>query len=668
MSATENLQEMTDEVIILSQLVLNKEFRKKILHQLDLNWFTNSAEKRFVRYLQGVDDDTICYATVKNASDNSHRTEEEKVHYNLIFNEINRGDVLPTDHLLKRSNTVFKQMAVTSALYKAISAIEGDGDVTIEQLPELFKESVSISFESKTPMNYFSKESYEARYEMYQSREAKIPFKLKTYNIITNDGVERKALHTFVASPNVGKSSWLISLGADYVELGYNVLYVTCEMSERQIGIRFDSRFMQEETNDIPNLSKDEYMGAMENLASKIKGQLLVKEYPTNELTSAKLESLVDDIKAEHGYVPDVVIVDYIGICSSYHKIDRNNLGIYYTKVAEEFRATAMKMNFALWTAQQMTTDALDATDPTLKHIGYGQGIAKTSDMIWFGIRTEETDERQELMIKQVKTRYHKERTRRFNIGFDISYMTMKDSDNSGLEEEIAEKEKSISHSKLSTLFANGRLKSPVHKTKKESVNDKPKTAQEMLGVTAKPTPTFTDEEISNINDNDEKNIIENTSVSELETVQNLDEINTNNDTNNVENEILEESLDEINIIVNTAFNKDFEKVKPIEKSDRQLHDEVMERCIRFSQATRTNIIGKEVPKYKSVFGKDPLDVMRIKFPEEYEKFYGNKNNVVPKEIDNDPSNVPILDDDIDLPPIINVDDDIQEPLDDDYD
>lgn len=668
MSANEQLQEMTDEVIILSQLVLNKEFRKKILHQLDLNWFTNSAEKRYVRYLQGVDDSTICYATVKNACDNSHKTEEEKNHFNLIFNEINRGDVLPTDHLLKRADVTFKQMAVTSALYKAISAIEGDGDVTIEQLPELFKESVSISFESKTPMNYFSKESYEARYEMYQSKEAKIPFKLKTYNIVTNDGIERKALHTFVASPNVGKSSWLISLGADYVELGYNVLYVTCEMSERQIGIRFDSRFMQEETNDIPNLSKEEYMCTMENLASKIKGQLLIKEYPTNELTSAKLESLIDDIKSEHGYVPDVVIVDYIGICSSYHKIDRNNLGTYYTKVAEEFRATAMKMNFALWTAQQMTTDALDATDPTLKHIGYGQGIAKTSDMIWFGIRTEETDERQELMIKQVKTRYHKERTRRFNIGFDIAYMTMKDSTNSGLEDEIEEKERTQYHSKIGNLLGSNRFKNPK---KDEKSSEQSKTVQERLGVEPKPQPTFVDELETNdiVSDDVVTEIVQETIIESKDESINI--INTSDD----EKKDLE-NIDEYDELLSTAFNKDFENIRIEKQSDRQKHDELIQRCERMSKMTTTNILGKEVPKYKSAYGKTPVEVMKLLFPRDYNYFYGEKNlNPVTDSVDyvppkrNDVETVPISENDIVLPDIVKVDDEIDyTEYDNDYD
>ena len=150
-------------------------------------------------------------------------------------------------------------------------------------------------------------------------------------------------------------------------------------------------------------------------------------------LTSQKLEVLIDELYTKTGFYPDAVFIDYLGICSSYMLKDRGNIGTYYTKVAEEFRSTAQKKNVAIWTAQQMVTDALDNTDPDIKHIGYGQGIAKTSDMVWFAIRTEEMDNLGQLLIKQVKTRYHKERIVRFNIGFDIGHMKMFEVTNSAV-------------------------------------------------------------------------------------------------------------------------------------------------------------------------------------------------------------------------------------------
>mgnify|MGYP003606088555 CR=1 FL=1 len=203
-------------------------------------------------------------------------------------------------------------------------------------------------------------------------------------------------------------------------------------MSQAQIGIRFDARFLNHETSEIPSLDEDLYFSKIANLKDK-NGRLIIKEFPTNELTAQRLEIYLEELESKSDFVPDAVFIDYLGICSSYKIKDSNNIGTYYTKVAEEFRACAQKRDFALWTAQQMSTDALDNTYPTLKHIGYGQGIAKTADMVWFGIRTEELDALGQILIKQEKTRYHKERIVRFAIGFDIGYMKMHDVDNSAI-------------------------------------------------------------------------------------------------------------------------------------------------------------------------------------------------------------------------------------------
>jgi hypothetical protein len=225
-------------------------------------------------------------------------------------------------------------------------------------------------------------------------------------------------------------------------------------MSQAQIGVRFDARFLNYETSEIPTLDDKLFISKIDTLREK-NGILAIKEYPTNELTAQKLEVLLDELSTLHDFKPDVVFVDYLGICSSYILKDRGNIGTYYTKVAEEFRACAQKKDFALWTAQQMTTDALDITDPTLKHIGYGQGIAKTADMVWFGIRTEELDNAGQMMIKQDKTRYHKQRIARFTIGFDIGYMKMHDVETSAMPIAESVKTPEEAKTKIGTAFNN---------------------------------------------------------------------------------------------------------------------------------------------------------------------------------------------------------------------
>lgn len=459
-------QYVDDPLLILTQLINNKPYFQQIMHHMEQEYFEYILDKRIFKFIKNYSDkygEAPTPLIVHNALSKLDLSDNEEIQYINEFSKlIMLAELVPLDPLMDKSEEFVKEKELKNAIQQSIAIYKGESDLAPASIPDIVSKALSKSIDDSHGEFYFDEESAKRRRDAYNNPETKIPFKIKKCNEVTSGGIGKKALHCFCGGPNVGKTAWMISLAADYVELGKNVLYITLEMSEAQIGVRFDARFLAHETSEIPTLDADLYFGKLNELREK-NGKLIIKEYPTNELTGRKLETLVDELYTKHGFVPDVVFVDYLGICSSYYLKDRGNIGTYYTKVAEEFRACAQKKDFALWTAQQMTTDALDNTDPTLKNIGYGQGIAKTADMVWFGIRTEEMDSMGQLLIKQDKTRYHKERIARFAIGFDIGIMKMHDADNSSipLTESISKPEQI--KPKITTAFNNiGKNKSGI--------------------------------------------------------------------------------------------------------------------------------------------------------------------------------------------------------------
>jgi len=430
------MQHIDDSLLILAQLINNKSYFKRIMHHLEPEYFEYVLDNRIFKFIKNYSDKYSAAPVpliVQNALSKLELSDNDQIQYiNEFVDLILVGEVVPLEPLLDKTEEFVKERELKNAINQSISIYKGESKLEPSAIPDIVKTALAKSIEDSHGEFYFDEESARARRDAYNNPETKIPFKIKRCNEVTNNGITKKSLQCFVAGPNVGKTAWLISLAADYVELGKNVLYVTLEMSQAQIGIRFDARFLNHETSEIPSLDEDLYFSKIANLKDK-NGRLIIKEFPTNELTAQRLEIYLEELESKSDFVPDAVFIDYLGICSSYKIKDSNNIGTYYTKVAEEFRACAQKRDFALWTAQQMTTDALDNTDPTLKHIGYGQGIAKTADMVWFGIRTEELDALGQILIKQEKTRYHKERIVRFAIGFDIGYMKMHDVDNSAI-------------------------------------------------------------------------------------------------------------------------------------------------------------------------------------------------------------------------------------------
>ncbi len=75
--------------------------------------------------------------------------------------------------------------------------------------------------------------------------------------------------------------------------------------------------------------------------------------------------------------------------------------------------------------------------DPTLKHLALGAGLGRVSDLCWFVLRNEEMDKVGQLLIKQEKTRYHKERIVRFSVGFDIGHMKIYEAENAVIPLEV---------------------------------------------------------------------------------------------------------------------------------------------------------------------------------------------------------------------------------------
>lgn len=463
------MQHIDDSLLIISQLINNKSYFKRIMHHLDPAYFEFELDRRIFKFIKNYANkysDSPTPLIMQNALSKLDLTDEEHNQYISEYCElVNDGEIVPLEPLLDKTEEYIKDMELKIAISKTISIYKGDGSESKEAIPEILRLALSKSIEDSHGEFYFNEESAKRRLESYRNTEAKIPFKIKKCNEITHGGIETKGLHYFIAAPNVGKSAWLISLAADYIKAGIDVLYVTCEMSIKQIGIRFDAHFMNKETYEVPKMDDELFFSKLREMEAKY-GKLIIKDYPTNELTSQKLDVLLDELYTKTGFRPKVVMVDYLGICSSYRLKDQGNLGTYYTKVAEEFRASAQAKDYALWSAGQMTTDALDNTDPGLKHIGYGQGAAKTADLLWFGIRTEELDALGQMLIKQEKTRYHKDRIVRFVINFDIGHMRMGDADvdsipmSLGLGKPGKENRQEIERPKISTAFNNIKKKS----------------------------------------------------------------------------------------------------------------------------------------------------------------------------------------------------------------
>lgn len=192
-----------------------------------------------------------------------------------------------------------------------------------------------------------------------------------------NGGWERGTLTTFIAPTGAGKSMFLVNVGAAAIAQGLNVAYVTCEMADYKIGIRFDSYFTGIPISDVPAKQ-----GSIErDVREKVKGRLFIKEFSTKTASVTTIRAYLQRLAATKSFVPDVLIVDYADLLRgtrSYGEKRHELEGIY-----EELRALAQELGIVVVTADQTNRGGLEAEVVTLASIAEAYAKATVCDLIF---------------------------------------------------------------------------------------------------------------------------------------------------------------------------------------------------------------------------------------------------------------------------------------------
>jgi hypothetical protein len=211
---------------------------------------------------------------------------------------------------------------------------------------------------------------------------------------------------------------------------GRNVLYITLEMAEERIAERIDANLMNLSIDELKVIDKTVFDSRIAKLAAKTHGKLIVKEYPTASAHSGHFRALIEDLKAKRNFIPDIVIIDYLNICASARlKIGSSvNSYLYIKSIAEELRGLAVEYNVPVLTATQTTRNGYDNSDVALTDTSESFGLPATADLMFALIRSEQLDQLNQIMIKQLKNRYaDPSKYKRFVIGVDRSKMKLFD-------------------------------------------------------------------------------------------------------------------------------------------------------------------------------------------------------------------------------------------------
>lgn len=424
---------MRIETSIINNLLVDEEYSRKVVPFLEMEYFSERSERAlvdeitdfFIRYNKLPSVEAIKIQL--NAS--TVLSDSEMVSAIEILEGLSLEKAPSLDWLIDKTEKFCKDKSVYNAVLKSIKIIEGkDSVLSQDAIPSLLQQALSVSFDTEIGHSYMDDAA--SRYDFYTRKDERMPFDIDLLNKVTTGGLPRKSLSMVVAESGGGKSLFLCHATASYIRQGKNVLYISMEMAEERIAERIDANLLNVDIGKIEELGKDAFINKIDKINEKTHGKLIVKEYPTGAAHSGHFRGLIEELKTKKNFIPDVLVIDYLGICSSSRLKHGNNVNTYsYIKsISEELRALGVEYNVPVLTAMQVNRGGFGNSELELTDVSESIGVVMTCDFVFSMIRTEELDELNQTLIKILKNRYADLNfNRKFVVGINRSRMKLYD-------------------------------------------------------------------------------------------------------------------------------------------------------------------------------------------------------------------------------------------------
>lgn len=419
------------ERVILDGLIRNEAYCKKALPNLKKEYFPAASAERTVFEL--VDDFVTKYS--KSPTPEAlgiELTNKTDLNQNLFNSAVDLLEGLSSENnpfdetwLVDQTERFCQDKALFNALAQAheIWKNKGEKGLSTSAIPGLLQDALAVTFDPDIGHDYLA--DSDKRYQEYHLNVKRIPFDLHMLNKITKGGLLPKTLNVVMAVSGAGKSLFMGHCAAANLMNGYNVLYITLELSEEMLGARLDANLLGIDMDMLSQIPKDVYDRKIAKIREKTTGRLVVKGY--SNAGAPHFRHLLNELKLKKGFVPDIIYIDYLNLCKPSRKGDMNS----YERVkecAEEIRAIAVDFNLPILSATQTNRAGYGNSDVGMENTSDSLGLPMTCDLFFALIQTETLERLGQYKVLQLKSRYDDVgRNRTFSIGVNKIQMRLCD-------------------------------------------------------------------------------------------------------------------------------------------------------------------------------------------------------------------------------------------------
>ena len=329
------------QIKVISSLLTHKEFLVNINDMLVEDYFDNQAHKWIIKEILRYYDKYHTTPSMETLAVELQKCGNEVLQISIKeqLKEAYKSSSDDLNYVQEEFAAFCKNQQLKGALLQSVDLLKG-GDY--ESIRSLINNAIKAGQDKNIGHEYAK--DIESRYREDSRTTIKTPW--DKINQLLQGGLGNGDFGLIFGNPGGGKSWSLVALGGHAVKLGYNVLHYTLELGEQYVGRRYDAFFSRIGVDKI-----QKHKDKIETLMSDIKGNLIIKEFPTGKATITTIESHIQKVK-DMGIEPDLIIIDYVDLLSSKRKtVDRKGeIDDIYTST----KGLARELDIPVWSVSQV--------------------------------------------------------------------------------------------------------------------------------------------------------------------------------------------------------------------------------------------------------------------------------------------------------------------------
>lgn len=357
---------------ILGMLISDRQFLMSTRGLIKPYYFTNKAHREICRSLFSYWDKYKSQPTktiIANEISERFKDNDSKLFYlgslTTLYDYYQPG-LDSREYNLNKVVNFAKLQAIKDAWNKSYQSINtlGPTDETFEKIQSYWKDAMSISIDSDIGMDYYKEIAgrYSRGKEKISSENLFTTGFKSLDNGLTKGGFTRGELLSVMGIPGTGKSLSLVKTSVSNLFQRKKVLYVSCEMKEDEIAVRFDAQLANHNIRTLFNNGDfvvPAIMRQLQDYDPSEQTRLVIKWFPSGTLDVNLLRGYYEECKMK-GFIADLLVVDYIGEMKDYRGMPLHESRELIVKDLVGFLgaenmagATAMQPNRAAREAQQ---------------------------------------------------------------------------------------------------------------------------------------------------------------------------------------------------------------------------------------------------------------------------------------------------------------------------